>query len=250
MTNFLHKLTMLDDEINHSTVHRQVEEIKQIDHQVAKGEPLIEAPAKLGLLPDQFEEILEEIGNNQKRKLTDINNLFNNFRQYLSLKYGVWSVPNLKTAHLIKNRLHIDTALEIMAGNAYWSKALENVEIQTISTDSLEWAKTSSTGAEPFHPVINLEATEAIKHYSDVDLIICSWSPNFGKSDIAAIDTWHKCSNAKHFIFIGEEDGATNSPEFWQNNWFKQTAALKAINDSFQSFDFIDERIFEIDNEF
>ncbi|MDN6009102.1 MAG: SAM-dependent methyltransferase, partial [Lactobacillus sp.] len=87
MTNFLHKLTMLDDEINHSTVHSQVEEIKQIDHQVAKGEPLIEAPAKLGLLPDQFEDILEEIGNNQKRKLTDINNLFNNFRQYLSLKY-------------------------------------------------------------------------------------------------------------------------------------------------------------------
>lgn len=250
MTNYLHKLTMLDDEINHPLIHGQVEEIKQIDHYVGNGKPLKAAPDKLGLLPDQFEDVLKEIGNNKKRKLTDINNLFNNFRQYLSLKYGIWSIANLKTAALIKDKMQIDTALEIMAGNAYWSSTLANVGIETISTDSLEWAKTSSTGAEPFHPVINLEAAQAIKKYSDVDLILCSWSPNFGQSDLAAIDAWQKYSNAKHFIFIGEENGATNSPEFWQRNWFKHTAALNEINSSFQSFDFIDERIFEIDNEF
>lgn len=79
------------------------------------------------------------------------------------MKYGIWSIANLKTAALIKDKMQIDTALEIMAGNAYWSSTLANVGIQTISTDSLEWAKTSSTGAEPFHPVINLEAAQAIK---------------------------------------------------------------------------------------
>ena len=94
MTNYLHKLTMLDDEINHPLIHGQVEEIKQIDHYVGNGKPLKAAPDKLGLLPDQFEDVLKEIGNNKKRKLTDINNLFNNFRQYLSLKYGIWSIAN------------------------------------------------------------------------------------------------------------------------------------------------------------
>ena len=53
MTNYLHKLTMLDDEINHPLIHGQVEEIKQIDHYVGNGKPLKAAPDKLGLLPDR-----------------------------------------------------------------------------------------------------------------------------------------------------------------------------------------------------
>lgn len=212
--------------------------------------PLPEAPASLGLLPDQFEDILQEIGADKKKKLTDINNLFNNFRQYLSLKYGIWSVANLNTAKLIKEKLHVKTALEIMAGNAYWSKALEEVGVKTISTDSLEWAKTSSTGAKPFHKIIDLKADQAIKKYQDVDLILCSWSPNFGSSDLETIAAWRKYNKDSHLLFIGEQDGATNSPEFWSHNWFKKTKELREINRSFRSFDFIDEQIFEINNEF
>lgn len=250
MTNFLEKLTNLDKEINYPLVHRQVNEIKQVDCNVRKGKPVDQAPQKLGLLPDQFEDILSEVGDNQRKNLTDINNLFNNFRQYLSLKYGIWSVANLKTATLIKDKLQINTALEIMAGNAYWSQALEEAGVETISTDSLEWAKTSSTGAKPFHSVVDLAANQAIKKYSNVDLILCSWSPNFGQNDIEAIATWRKYSHAPHLLFIGEQNGATNSPEFWHHNWFKHTQALTEINQSFSSFDFIDEKVFEINNEF
>lgn len=192
MTKFLTKLNKLAQEVNHPVIQRQVEEIMQIDQQVKLGQPLTAAPGKLGLLPDEFEDILKEIGQDKKQTLTDLNNLFNNFRQYLSLQYGIWSLANLQTAQLIKDELHVQTALEIMAGNAYWSRALAWVGIKTRSTDSLEWARTSTTGAKPFYPVENLTADQAIMKYHDVDLILCSWSPNFGHGDLDTIAAWQK----------------------------------------------------------
>lgn len=247
MTKYLTKLTKLDMELNSSLLHKQVVEVKLISAYVKKKKVLPHAPAKLGFLPDQFEEILNKIGTNEKEKLTAANNLLNNFRQYLSLQYGIWSIPNLQTASLIKEELNVHSALEIMAGNAYWSKALAEVGIKTISTDSLDWAKTSTTGAWPFQPVIDLSADEAIKQYRKVDLILCSWSPNFGTSDIRAISTWRKYNKYSHLLFIGEKNGATNSPAFWLHSRFKKNANLAKINQSFKSFDFINEQVFEID---
>lgn len=249
MTKFLEKANKLDQKINCSLIHEQVKEMRKIDHYVSEERPLPVAPKKLGLLPDEFEGLLEKIGENKRKQLTDINNLLNNFRQYLSLKYGIWSIANLETAKLIKDELKVKTALEIMAGNAYWSQALEEAGIKTISTDSLEWAKTSKTGSTPFHQVIDLSADQAIAKYDQVDLVLCSWSPNFGKSDIKTVKSWQNYNKNSHLLFIGERDGATNSPEFWSHHWFKKTSALSIINHSFRSFDFINERIFEINNE-
>ena len=250
MTEYITKLNQLDLEIDNDIVHNQVNEIKQIDNYIKSKKPLPEAPARLGLLPDQFEDVLMEIGENKRRSLTTINNLFNNCRQYLSLEYGIWSVANLKTARLIKEKLAINKALEIMAGNAYWSKALEAAGIITISTDSLEWAKTSKTGSEPFYQVLDMPAAQAIEKYRDVDLILCSWSPNFGQGDIETVNAWQKYNKSSHLLFIGEQNGATNSQEFWDHSWLKKTPELAEINHSFKSFDFINEQIFEIDNEF
>lgn len=249
MTEYITKITQLDHEINNKFVHHQVNEIKRIDNYVKNKKPLPEAPSKLGLLPDQFEDVLIEVGEDKRNELTAINSLFNNCRQYLSLKYGIWSIANLKTARLIKEKLGVKKVLEIMAGNAYWSEALEETGIQTISTDSLEWAKTSKTGSQPFHKVLDMAAPQAIRKYQDVDLILCSWSPNFGSSDITAVNAWQKYNKSGHLLFIGEQDGATNSQEFWAHHWFKKTPELAEINHSFQNFDFINERIFEIDNE-
>lgn len=250
MTKFLTKLTKLEQEINHPAVKRQVEEIALIDSYVQAGKPLKRAPRRLGLLPDEFEEVLVEVGPDKEGALRDLNNLLNNFRQYLSLIYGIWSLPNIQTAQLIKNKLHVQTALEIMAGNAYWSQALAQVGIKVHSTDSLEWAKTSTTGAKPFYPVEDLPADQAIKKYHTVNLVLCSWSPNFGHGDLETVAAWHKYNPSCHLLFVGEKEGATNSPEFWHQNWFKNSAALDEINHSLQSFDFINEQVFEIKNEF
>lgn len=250
MTKFLTKLKRLEQEIDHPVIRRQVEEIILVNHNVQMGEPLDRAPRRLGLLPDEFEEVLTEVGQDKERALRYLNNLLNNFRQYLSLTYGIWSLANCQTAHLIKDELHVQTALEVMAGNAYWSQALAQVGVKVHSTDSLEWAKTSTTGAQPFYPVEDLTADQAVKKYHAVDLILCSWSPNFGQGDLETIAAWRKYNPNSHLLFIGEKNGATNSSEFWRRDWFKNSTALDKINFSLQSFDFIDEQVFEINNEF
>lgn len=245
MTNYIDKLQHLDKQIKQPEIHAQVDEVLTIISAVAKGQVLKNAPQKLGFEPDQLEELEIEAGPDKKKAIKAINHLLNGVRQYLSLKFGIWSLPNLATAQLIKEKLHIHTALEVMAGNAYWSKALQEAGIKTIATDSLEWARTSKTGQSSFIPVENLTATEAVKKYTEVDLVLCSWSPNFGHSDLDLIKSWQANSHAC-LLFIGEKEGATNSPEFWLKTQFKSSPELNAINHSFASYDFIDEKFYEI----
>lgn len=244
MTNYLQKIKQLDNSLGNKKVHNQVEEIDKLVATVAEKKVLSVAPLRLGFLPDEFEDLLVGMGSAKKNELTTLNHLLNSARQFLSLKY--WSVPNLKTANLIKRELHIASALEIMAGNAYWSKALNEVDIDTIATDSLEWAKTSQTGEQMMMPVKNYAAEVAIKKFDQVDLIICSWSPNFGDSDLSAVRAWRDYNPNSKLLFIGEKNGATNSPQFWENEQFVKTEAISKINASFKSFDFIDEQFFEI----
>lgn len=245
MTDYLTKINQLDYQLNNVKVHHQVLEINQIIKAVKQKRVLLHAPAKLGFEPDELEELSELKSFSYQKKLVAINHLLNSLRQFLSLKFGIWSLPNLATAQLIKNELKVNFALEIMAGNAYWSKALAQINIKTTATDSLEWAKTSKTGHNRFFPVKNLAADEAIKAYPEANLILCSWAPNFGKADLKVIKTWQKYS-AAHLLFIGERGGVTNSPAFWQNGNFIHNHKITAINHSFHSYDFINERIFEI----
>ena len=60
MTEYITKINQLDQELDNETVHRQVNEIRQIDNYVKKAKALPQAPNMLGLLPDQFEDILAE----------------------------------------------------------------------------------------------------------------------------------------------------------------------------------------------
>lgn len=246
MTSYLDKLKHIDCILKKKSIHSQVQEVQTIVEAVQNKQILLTAPARLGFLPDEFEAILSVIGSSKRQELTTLNHLLNSVRQFLSLKYGIWSVPNVETAGLIKKELNITSALEIMAGNAYWSKALSSVGIKTIATDSLQWAKTSKTGGQLMMAVQNYSAEEAIQKFNKVDLILCSWSPNFGDSDLSAISAWRKYNPKSKMLFIGERNGATNSPTFWEQERFINSSQIKAINSSFRSFDFINERIFEI----
>ncbi|KRL63639.1 hypothetical protein [Lactobacillus psittaci] len=233
MTDFLTKLIKLDNELNIAELHQQVKQIintcNLLDQKLI---PLKQVP-KLGI---------KVIDN--KTKLA--NNLLNNFRQYLSMHYGLWSLPNLTTAKLIINRYQPNLILEVMAGNAAWSKAFQLAGAQVIATDNLEWAKSSNTGQKQLTHVENLTANAALSKYQNCDLIICSWAPNFGQADVELTSYWRQHSNAK-LLVVGEELGATNSAAFWLNETFATSANLKEINQSFTSFDFINEKIFEIE---
>ncbi|RMC61374.1 SAM-dependent methyltransferase [Lactobacillus sp. ESL0259] len=251
MTDFLSKINQLDARLIIESVHQQVEEINNIVATIRQKQVLKRAPKKLGFLPDVAEEICSNHFHS-KDQLDDfktINQLLNNTRQFLAIKFGLWSIPNLETAQVIKDQLKINKGLEIMAGNGYWSKALSQVGVKMTATDNLDWSRTSNTGAQAFVPVSNYDAARAVKQFSDVDLIICSWAPNFGNSDEKAVNAWQKLNSATHLLFVGERNGVTNSASFWQKEPFLHSKELRLINQTFTSFDFIDEQIFEIAHE-
>lgn len=240
MTDFLTKLIKIDSELNIPKLHQQVSEIRQVCSKLDKKELPESRIKKLGLVTEQ---------ENKTKKVQVANNLLNSFRQYLSLHYGLWSLPNIQTAQIIKEKYNVTSAVEVMAGNAAWSKALSLAGIKVKASDNLVWSKTSKTGKNCFYPVENLDAKTAITKYQDCDLIICSWAPNFGHADIDLINTWKKLEHKPKLLFVGEEFGVTNSEDFWQTTPFSENSALVAVNASFSSFDFIEERFFEIDED-
>lgn len=246
MTEFIEKIKDLGVGFTDPEIARQVAEVELLDSVVQGQRLLASAPGKLGLSDRKMGELSWEMSDEDYSRLKTLNKLFNNVRQYLSLQYGIWSVPNFETANLLKEELGVETALEVMAGNAYWSKALSDAGVQVWATDSLEWAKTSQTGSKPFYRVEDLSADQAVKKYATVDLILCSWAPNFGQADLDLIQARQYYAPRAKLVFIGEKNGATNSAEFWQKTKFVKSDSLKKINRSFKSYDFIKEQIFEV----
>lgn len=241
MKKYQMKLNKLDEELDYAPFHEQVIIINDIIANLEKGKILQKSPHSLGFLPDSLDIMISNIKS--KGKAQEANNLLNNFRSFLSREYGIWSLPNLETANFIKQEYHIKTSLEIMAGNAYWSKALSEVGVKAIASDSFSWAKSSTTGEAPIFETENLDAISAINKHPDVDLILCSWAPNFGEDDLQILDLYRNLAHQPVLLFIGEKFGATNSTSFWCE---AKTSTNVKINRSFQSFDFIDEKVFEV----
>lgn len=241
MKKYQKKLNKLDEELDYLPLHEQVVAINNVIATLEKGKILQKSPNSLGFLPDSLDIMIESTGS--RNKTQEANNLLNNFRSFLSREYGIWSLPNLKTAKLIKQEYNVKSSLEIMAGNAYWSKALSEVGVKAIASDSFVWAKSSTTGKTPIFETENLDALSAIKKHPEVDLIICSWAPNFGEDDVNILNFYRQLNYQPVLLFIGEKFGATNSTIFWQE---ARTTTNKKVNRSFQSFDFINEEVFEI----
>lgn len=241
MKKYQNKLNKLDKELNYLPLHEQVIAINNIITNLEKGKILQKSPNSLGFLPDSLDIMIENTGSREKAQ--EANNLLNNFRSFLSREYGIWSLPNLETVQLIKQEYNVKSSLEIMAGNAYWSKALSEVGVKAIASDSFTWAKSSTTGESPIFETENLDALSAIKKHPEVDLIICSWAPNFGEDDVNILNLYRQLDYQPVLLFIGEKFGATNSTTFWQE---AKTTTNKKVNRSFRSFDFINEKVFEI----
>lgn len=102
MTQFIEKISALAKEFADPELDRQVQEIKMIDECVSSQRMLLFAPDRLGISDDRFAELTWELLDSQIKDLRALNNLLNNVRQYLSLEYGIWSLPNMETAQLLK----------------------------------------------------------------------------------------------------------------------------------------------------
>ncbi|CCI82569.1 hypothetical protein [Lactobacillus hominis] len=248
MNNYQLKINKLAKIIQEPIINNQVKEINKIIETINQHDVLDRRPVDLGLAPNELDEIQRKNFQSKRVAIEQINNLLNNFRSFLSRYYGIWSLPNLETVHLLKSEFDLKKGLEIMAGNAYWSKALTQANVKMIASDSFTWAQGSKTGQNNFYPTQKLDAISSIEKYDDVDFIMCAWAPNFGDSDCQVLDTYRKCCDLKQtkLFFVGEKNGATNTAQFWQKAHQIKSKKLLKVNQSFKSFDFIDEKIFEI----
>lgn len=246
MNTYQKELHRLDTIINDWLVHQQVKQIDKIIACLDKKQVIDKSPIEFGLTPDVLEDLTME-KQTSAGEIERMNNLLNNFRSFISRRYGIWSLPNLEAAQAIKNAWNVQTGLEVMSGNSCWSKALSEVGVKMTATDSMAWAKTSETGSQAFYPTQALDARQAIEKYNDVDLVICCWAPNFGSGDLEVLEAYRKYARRDaHLIFIGEKNGATNTPVFWQAADNQQSREIKEINSHFRSFDFIEEKVYEI----
>ena len=107
MTSYLNKMISLVEELHLPLVDEQVIEIKFIIKCLDAKIPLPSAPNMLGIEPDVMDFYKEKLSAIDYQKLELVNQLLNNFRSYISRKYGVWSLANLNTAKEIVDKYNV-----------------------------------------------------------------------------------------------------------------------------------------------
>lgn len=184
---------------------------------------------------------------NLSNDLPNLEDNLRNFRDYLSETYGMWAyISSLFASHLA-NYVDGKKGLEVMAGNGYISKGIQEHHQDIIATDNLSWINENETGKHLVTDVENLSALEAFEKYKDqIDYIIMCWSPDGIEIDVELLEAIRNYHRDITLIVIGEKDGATNSAKFWQTAKFIDDATINELNNYYSHFDLIKDKIYLI----
>ncbi len=113
--------------------------------------------------------------------------------------------------------------LEVMGGCGSLSKALADLGVDVVCTDSYGWSGKAATWFEsPWMPVEKIDAVSAICKYGpDVDLVICSW-PYMDDSCDKALLAMRTANPNAMMLYIGEPEtafgaGATADDAFFRH---------------------------------
>ncbi|USS89165.1 SAM-dependent methyltransferase [Fructilactobacillus cliffordii] len=167
------------------------------------------------------------------------------FRDYLEEHYGMWAYISSSFTQQLAQYLDGHPALEVMAGNGYITKGLLDQKATVIGTDSLEWQSENETGKHQVAPIEKLNALEAYEKYKDqVDYIIMSWSPDGVPVDDELLAAIRRDDHPVQMIVIGEKDGATNSPAFWEHAELVADPGIEQLNQYLPHFDLINDRVY------
>lgn len=123
---------------------------------------------------------------------------------------GMWAIVDLTWTKQLAEWIGKRTVLEIMAGKGWLAEALKAHGIDIIATDSREWDDRHQA-CKLESSVIELDAVEAVKHYSVRDILLVSWSPYEDDTIDRACEHWKK-----PIIYIGEgAEGCNASDSFF-----------------------------------
>ncbi|MFT8714711.1 MAG: SAM-dependent methyltransferase [Leuconostoc pseudomesenteroides] len=161
------------------------------------------------------------------------------FRQEIIQTFGIWHIPNQRWLVDLHHFINGRSVLEIMAGNALISAGLRQLQDEVTSTDNFDWRGQDILTPKPWTHVEQEDALESVKRRS-FDVLILSWAPDTQNIDWQILTTLRNQRFTGDFIVIGEQNGVTNSPEFWQNAILSQPEIL---NQNHQPFDTIKDAV-------
>lgn len=223
---------------------------------------LLPQPLPRLLLPDDIQDTIfkqlavsypagDETGNQLWERYTTalpkLDKLLRSYRDYLEDTYGMWAYVSAPFIKDLSDYLNQQPVLEVMAGNGYVSKGLRNLQTSQniFTTDNQAWVKENETGKHPVTAIEPLDAIAALQKYGDqVKYVIMSWAPDKQTTDWQLLQEMRKNYPELTLITIGEQNGATNSKEFWQHAQMIQSDQTVKLNRYFKSFDLINEQVF------
>lgn len=252
---------------NYRNLFKDYGSIVFLINQVLESERLI----RQNLLPQQLpllelpDDVQEQIFNRLKerfplgdprgdrlwekltRELPKLDKLLRSYRDFLEERYGMWAYISAPLINDLAAYLAGRPTLEIMAGNGYISHGLRMKDQPVIATDSLAWQSENETGRHLVTEVEPLDALAAIEKYGpQVDYVIMAWAPDGLDIDVQVLKKLRSLPNHPLLICIGEQNGATNSIEFWQIAQLAEPQAAAKLNQHFQPFDLIHDQVYLI----
>lgn len=214
-----------------------------------------------GIIPDQW-----DIVNTESHWNGDINLLLNaidnetslfQFKEFYNMRCG-FVMPNLVwlknfVSFLIhdagKERISI---LEICSGLGMLARCIEQYSKGSISVtcvDLCDYTIYDDNQFEyPYHPIIKMDGEEAIKGvgtlFKGIDYIMLCWPPYLEDIDYKILSYMNDNLPDMKIIYIGEYNGCTGSPEFFDlldENYDEIVYDHFDINASYQHFPHIED---------
>ncbi|MCV3741026.1 SAM-dependent methyltransferase [Lentilactobacillus hilgardii] len=190
----------------------------------------------------------DKLWNQLSDALPKLDKALRSYRDYLEEQYGMWAYISGPFVKSLAAYIDHEAVLEIMAGNGYISKGLQDLNVKAYPTDSLEWLSENQTGKHQVTQIEKLDAVSAIEKYQDkVKYVIMSWAPDKGSVDLDVLNAIRKADHDLKLIVIGERNGATDSKAFWQQAHIIEPEAAKKLNAHHKPFDLIKDQVYLVD---
>ncbi len=118
-------------------------------------------------------------------------------------KRGMWAIVTAGWTTALADWIGGRTAIEIMAGRGWLTRALSEHGVNIIATDDYSWDDTHDA-TEPVCKVEQMDAEEVALTHLDREVLICSW-PHSTEPFQKICRLW--LSEGKSVVYIGEDNG-------------------------------------------
>ncbi|MBO3092066.1 hypothetical protein LH991_13775 [Schleiferilactobacillus harbinensis] len=184
---------------------------------------------------------------NETGAIRTLDRLFNEFRHVIQRQFGVWAMLTAPFADTLAAAWQGRRVVELMAGNGMLSAGLAQRGVTMTATDDRSWVAANGTGQDPWYPIQDLPATQAVAAtLAQTDAYVWAWSPDGVPVDWAVLQQLRAAQFAGDLLVIGEFRGVTDSQEFWDHAHLHTTPLTRALNRQLHQFDLINERAFLI----